>query len=327
MTKDTIRLVSPWLESFDYESASRQIACEPGVVVVQMMPTPATWGGIQVCATTDSHIGCDIAQVLASDPRTGYKPGDYVVTNWDEGKKIAGFQAGSYRAKTNVVILGRSATSHGSVQTSITQSIFGTVNVKQYQLYLVPSGEFIPKCKTISADTYESYFRALEACSFKVQSYDGDFYSDIQIPEAGAYRMRVETNGIAKSLNVILELVGNVSRETLPVVERELPIKAGGRNLIVELDDLRDRSEGGILFLHEDHSRSSVATVLSVGPDVGLNRTGQYRQDIVQPGDRVIVMATGLRDIHIPGMNVKSIKRCDENSILCRVEESEQSAA
>jgi co-chaperonin GroES (HSP10) len=88
----------------------------------------------------------------------------------------------------------------------------------------------------------------------------------------------------------------------------------------VELDDLRDKSAGGIILPDSMTSRDSKATVIEAGYMVGMNNSGQYREDRISRGDRVIVMANALHHLFIPELDgVKSIKIVHEDGIVTRL--------
>ncbi len=157
MNKDTLRIVSPWLEEFDYKLADSVLLPEPGVVVAQHMPVPASWGGIHVVSTVDTKVEDDICQVLSAGSGTGLVPGQYILTKWNHGKKVTGFHSGPYRAKTAVRFFGRAIDTmqlKRSVRTPIHESIYGTINVHQYPLIKLYDGDTVTEAKRISSDTY-----------------------------------------------------------------------------------------------------------------------------------------------------------------------------
>lgn len=328
MDKHTLRLVSPWLEEFDYKLADSLLLPEPGVVVAQHMPVPASWGGIHVVSTVDTKVEDDVCQVLSAGTGTGLVPGQYILTKWNSGKKVTGFHSGPYKATTPVRFLGR-AIDHKelrrSVKTPIHESVYGTINVHQYPLIKLQDGEAVPQCKRISSDTYESYI-CLPAQSspaevkLEVPSICTQFSHTVALATGKSYRIRVRTNSIARHLDITCEEVGDDTKEILNVIDRKLPIRPTGRWILVELDDLRDKSAGGIILPDSCTSRDSKATVIEAGYMVGMNRSGQYREDRIGRGDRVIVMSNALHHLFIPELDgVKSIKLVHEDAIVTRL--------
>lgn len=96
----------------DWETASKCIAPQYGVVVVEMFDAPEARSGI-LMPDGRMKINPDIGTVLAAHDDIPIFPGDVVVVDGIHGKWMTGFTAGEYKAKRQVRIFGRAVRTDG----------------------------------------------------------------------------------------------------------------------------------------------------------------------------------------------------------------------
>ena len=58
-------------------------------------------------------------------------------------------------------------------------------------------------------------------------------------------------------------------------------------NLLVKLDEVKERKEGGLILPESAKEKSKIALVLEVGPGK-LNKDGTRSEPIVKKGDRIL---------------------------------------
>ena len=104
------------LPDIDYRTASANIACLHGRVVVEMAPFSDKKGSIYLPDKVAANDRSDVGIVLSADPHSGLEPGDCVVVRPYDGSWRTGFNAGAYKAKGEVRMYGVFGRSQGEVE-------------------------------------------------------------------------------------------------------------------------------------------------------------------------------------------------------------------
>ena len=104
------------IPDIDYVTASANIACLHGRVVVEMAPYSDKKGSIYLPDKVAANDRSDVGIVLSAGRDSGLEPGDCVLVRPYDGSWRTGFNAGSYKAKGDVRMYGCFGRSQGEVE-------------------------------------------------------------------------------------------------------------------------------------------------------------------------------------------------------------------
>lgn len=311
--KNDIVIHTQVLSEPDYETASANIRCQRNVVVVEMMPIPRRVGGILLGGVGDRSRRDDVGMVVACDPDCGYYPGQYVVCVYGTGQRMKNFWAGTYRAKCEVRIFGRtqmdSSDEYRIRKFPLEQNMPASINVNMFDIDLIQPGVMLPIHKRINDNTYESYVRVegSKEFKFKITDFSKRNVNTITLKGGRAYRVTVGSIG-ANIFDVVVDDIGEWTKTIARAVDRTCPILPIATECLVELDELHDKSVGGIYLPDEHSSRDTKLTVIKVGS----------RCQGVNVGDRAIMLssASGRSLVHMGVSNNKNLRLIPYDSIL-----------
>lgn len=317
MSKDTIRINSLVLTHHDWKTASANIRAVDNVVVVEMMPMRKSANGVLIASIDDDYSRDDIGMVMAACPSTGLNPGTYVAVRHKTGISYENFSAGAYKARNEVRIFGRTQTTGSNAyrveKFSMPSYIHGRIKVEMFDIEFITPGQELPIHKRLSMDTYESYVRVSREVSPKTDQFliadpFGKGRNSITLSPGFAYRVVVRSIG-ASIFNTVVEKLGDDSMEIAHLTDRELPLIAYGKKMVVELDELHDQSAGGIFLTDNEAFRSTKATVIQVG--------AHCDRDGAKVGDRVVCAPGSLgQNLEMTGINNKCLRLVPEECIL-----------
>ena len=286
-----IQLNVDLLRPAKYQLASKHMRMRKGHFAVQMMPVQTRSGGILVANARGSEFRLrpDIGQVIATSPDVPLKPGDYVAVNNSFGVHITGFKCGPYASAYETRIYGTARWTGGPYPAEIPwhNCAIGICNTMKHQVYKMFEEAPMIVSRRKKSTEYESFIfvnSTNDKARIVVPHPEGLPAIFTEVPTSKTLRLTVSSNPLSHAVDIKCEVVSSECLAYVDMLDFKVPFKATGHRVLVELDELHDKTEGGIILPDSATFRHTWCTVLSVGdlvPDV-------------KPGDRILVSAEGL---------------------------------